>query len=100
MINKDDFVKTIGPLDEPITNYNLIPLVIYLMKSVNDIRGVKGANKKRLVVYYIEKHCSDMSLNGIIPDIIDSFVGIEKGNIKIKKRSFFSLRIRDRPFRS
>ena len=100
MINKDDFVKTIGPLVEPITKYNLIPLTIYLMKSVNDIRGVKGTNKKRLVVYYIEQYCSDMSLNGIVPDIIDSFVGIEKGNIKIKKRSFFSLRIRDRPFRS
>ena len=102
----DDFIKIVGPLDEPLTKDIFIPLVIYLMRATNDIRGIEGHHKKRIVVAYIEPYLdeSNMSWKEIIPDIIDSFVEIEKGNVKINKDSWYSkcisLKTRDHPFRS
>lgn len=105
MMSIDEFIKFVGPLDEPLTKDMLIPLIIYLMRATRDIRGIGGHNKKRLVMAYIEQYLdeSTMSWKGIIPDIIDSFVDIEKGNLKINKGSWcsncISLKIQDHPFR-
>ena len=102
----NDFINLVGPLEEPLTKDILVPLIIYLMSAAADIRGIGGHNKKRLIVSYIEPYLdeSNMSWKEIIPDIIDSFVEIEKGNVRINKSNWcskcISLKIQDHPFRS
>ena len=85
MITLEKFQEEVGALKEPLTQENIVAVVLHLMKLVGHIRGVKGSQKKALVMGYIEKNMKGSNVPSLefISDLIDTFVFVENGKAKI-----------------
>jgi trans-2-enoyl-CoA reductase len=66
---------------------DLFSLVISIMKVVEEIKGLKGLEKKDLVVYSISQVLNaDNDMKNLIESIIDNVISIDKGEIVINKK--------------
>jgi hypothetical protein len=68
-------------------NKDLFSLIVSVMKVVEQIKGLKGIEKKELVLYSITTVLgSDSGMTDLISSIIDNVISIDKGEIVINKK--------------
>jgi hypothetical protein len=76
----------------------MINSLIAIMKIVDKYKSVKGPGKKKIVLYILkitlidffkkDKETIEFLVDNIAPELIDTFINIDKGEIKIKVRNF------------
>jgi hypothetical protein len=80
-----------------INSDNIISQSIYLMKIVDTFKSISGVDKKKLVIFILnkvidlniisnieEKEMLHSFINNILPNVIDMMIAIDKKEISIK----------------
>jgi replicative superfamily II helicase len=88
--NKENLQKILNEFENTeLSLLNIMDTLLKLMKKVETISNLKGEEKKRLVLEAIEfllkKSKLDETFLKVLPDLIDSIISVEKGEIKIKE---------------
>lgn len=87
--------------EESVTSSNIVKLLLYTMKSVEQYKYLTGKDKKNIVIRVlysvvnknidkeVEKQELKLLIDLTIPTLIDSIISIDKREFIIKSKSFF-----------
>jgi hypothetical protein len=88
--NKENLQKILTEFENTeISPLNIMDILLKLMKKAEVISNLKGEDKKRLVLeaveFLLKKSNLEETFLKFLPNLIDSIISVEKGEIKIKE---------------
>ena len=97
-LSKKEFeyvIKTVRHTYNDVNIANLIHVILHTMEIIEDYGALTGQEKKQTVINVINFIVDEINKNeelgpiikSMIPSVIDSIIKVDKGSIKINKKS-------------
>lgn len=83
------FATVSNLITDPINPMNILSIAIQLMQFVEKVDGLSGPARKQLILEILTEKVANISpeltffVTFILPDVIDSIIAFDKGELKI-----------------